>query len=53
MAKMALAKSTSNNDTEKAADVYSALRRSRPATKRDLKNYVKVFLGIDIPDKRL
>jgi hypothetical protein len=40
-------------DIEKAAHIYSSLRRSRPATKQDLKNYVKVFLGIDIPDKRI
>jgi hypothetical protein len=38
---------------EKAASVYSALRRTRPKTKQDLKNYVKVFLGIDVPDKRI
>ena len=38
---------------EKAACVYSALRQSRPATRRDLKNYVKVFLGIDIPDRKI
>jgi len=40
-------------DIEKAACVYSALQRSRPKCKRDLKNYVKVFLGLDIPDKRI
>ncbi|RKY23978.1 MAG: hypothetical protein DRP62_04820 [Planctomycetota bacterium] len=37
----------------KAAEVYLALRRSRPRTKRNLKNYVKVFLGIDVPDKKI
>jgi hypothetical protein len=42
-----------NDDITKAAEVYSALRRSRPTTKIDLKNYVKVFLGIDIPDKKI
>jgi len=41
------------HDIEKAAGVYSALQRVRPKTKRDLKNYVKVFLGLDIPDKRI
>ena len=39
--------------TEKASGVYSALRRNRPRTKKDVKNYVKVFLGIDIPDKKI
>jgi len=38
---------------EKAAQVYSALRRTRPRQKQDLRNYVKVFLGIDIPDKKI
>ena len=41
------------SDIASAANIYSALRRSRPRTKRDLKNYVKVFLGIDIPDRRI
>jgi hypothetical protein len=38
---------------ESAAHVYTALRRTRPVTRRDLKNYVKVFLGIDVPNKRI
>jgi hypothetical protein len=38
---------------ERAAHIYDELRRTWPATKRDLKNYVKVFLGIDVPDKRI
>jgi len=41
------------SDIEKAAHVYTELRRTRPVTRRDLKNYVKVFLGIDVPDKRI
>lgn len=40
-------------EIEKAAEVYSALRRIRPATKADLKRYVKVFLGIDVPSKKI
>ena len=36
-----------------AADVYRSLRQARPRSKRDLRNYVKVFLGIDVPDKVL
>lgn len=35
------------------AQVYSGLRRSIPATKATLKNYLKVFLGIDVPDKKI
>jgi len=42
-----------SNDIEKAAQVYAELRRVRPSTKRDLKNYVKVFLGIDVPDANI
>ncbi len=53
MAQLAFDKSTSYDDIEKAAYVYSVLRRSRPRTRRDLRNYVKVFLGIEVPDKRI
>jgi len=48
-----MSKSTGTCNIEKAANIYSALRRARPRTKQDLKNYVKVFLGIDVPDKRI
>ena len=51
MVEAALVKS--NSDVEKAAGVYERLRGLRPGTRRDLKNYVKVFLGIDVPDKRI
>ena len=45
--------SQTSTDFERAARIYAELRRTRPATKIDLKNYVKVFLGIDVPDKRI
>ena len=45
--------SQTSTDLERAARIYSELRRTRPATKHDLKNYVKVFLGINVPDKRI
>jgi len=38
-------------DVGKAAGVYSALRRIRPRSRADLRNYVKVFLDIDVPNK--
>lgn len=38
---------------EKAAQIYAELRRTRPSKRRDLKNYVKVFLGIDIPNRKI
>jgi hypothetical protein len=37
----------------KAGDIREALRRVRPTTRRDLQNYLKVFLGIDVPDVRI
>jgi len=40
-------------DIKKAAHIYAELRRTRPSTKTDLKNYVKVFLGIDVPPKKI
>ncbi|MEN6575791.1 MAG: hypothetical protein ABFD90_05555 [Phycisphaerales bacterium] len=40
-------------DVAKAAGVYEALRHTRPTTKADLKNYVKVFLGVEVPDQRI
>jgi hypothetical protein len=36
-----------------AVRLYESLRLTRPATKPDLKNYIKVFLGIDIPDRQI
>ena len=36
-----------------AASIYQTLRRTQPRTRSDLKNYVKVFLGVDVPDKRI
>jgi len=38
-------------DNDKAVKVYESLRRSRPRSRDDLRNYVKVFLGIDVPEK--
>ena len=38
---------------ENLSDVYSELRRKPPKTKRDLKNYVKVFLGVNVPDRKI
>ena len=41
-----------HSELEGADNIFSALRRARPATKRDLKNYIKVFLEIDAPAKK-
>ncbi len=35
------------------ARVYETLRRTAPRTREDLRNYVKVFLGVDVPDRRI
>ncbi len=40
-------------DTQRASHIYEKLRRTRPKTRQDLKNYVKVFLGINVPDKKI
>jgi len=40
-------------DIEKATSIYSKLRQTMPKSRCDLKNYIKVFLGIDIPDKKI
>jgi hypothetical protein len=40
-------------DFKKAARIYTELRRTPPAAKLDLKNYVKIFLGIDVPDTKI
>src|SRR4030042_2038569 len=53
MAKSHSAESARHKTTEKTAEVYSVLRRRAPETKGDIKNYVKIYLGIDIPDKRI
>jgi hypothetical protein len=42
-----------NAQPKSVSCLYESLRRSRPATKDDLKNYIKVFLGIDVPDKKI
>lgn len=40
-------------DAAKAAGLYEALRYARPETKQDLRNYVKVFLDVEVPDVRI
>ena len=40
-------------DAAAASGVYQKLRRTRPVTRGDLANYIKVFLGIDVPDVKL
>jgi len=40
-------------DIERASAVYSALRVRRPNCREELRNYVKAFLGINVPDKSI
>jgi hypothetical protein len=40
-----------DRDAAGTSNVLAALRRMRPGTREDLRNYVKVFLGVDVPDK--
>ena len=44
---------TMNGSAARAAGLYEALRRCRPCTREDLRNYIKVFLDIDVPDRRI
>ncbi len=48
-----LSPSQATIDTKRKELLRSEVRQMAPLTKRDLKNYVKVFLGIDVPDKRI
>lgn len=49
----ALALSKAYSDIEKAGGLYCELRRRLPRSRRDLKNYVKAFLGIDVPGRKI
>jgi len=42
-----------SGDMERASAVYSALRGRRPRSKVEVGNYVKAFLGMNVPDKRI
>ena len=44
---------SAHSQAKTAYRLYESLRQTRPKTKRDLKNYIKVFLNIDVPDKQL
>ncbi|AQT66961.1 Terminase-like family protein [Anaerohalosphaera lusitana] len=37
----------------RANRIYEDLRMIRPAGRSDIKNYIKVFLGVDVPDVRV
>jgi hypothetical protein len=50
---MPLAETNGDFGVTGAADAQETLRRSRPMTKEDLRNYVKVLLGVDVPDRRI
>jgi len=53
MPKQLLLKPQIDNRIEKAGRIYSALRQTLPTTRRDLRNYVRVFLGIDVPNQQI
>jgi hypothetical protein len=53
MSKSNLAKQTNFKIKEKATEIYLHLQRRAPATRGDIKNYVKIYLGVDIPDVRI
>ena len=41
------------SQNQKAQIYYKSLRSSRPKTKQELRHYIKIFLGINMPDKRI
>jgi hypothetical protein len=41
------------SNIDKASSIYESVRKVAPQTKQDLYNYVKVFLGIDIPSRSI
>ena len=43
----------SQRNVKQALRVHSALRRIPPKSKQHLKNYIKTFLGINVPDKKI
>lgn len=47
------AKFTENLDIQKASGIYQTLRNTAPATRTALKNYINVFLDLDIPDFKI
>jgi hypothetical protein len=53
MAQQELQAAETNLKIQKAQKVYSQLRLVRPMTRKMLRDYVKVFLGIDVPDKKI
>lgn len=50
-----MTKSTKNRakTIAKASHIYDSLKFIRPATKKHLKDYISVFLGINVPDKHI
>jgi hypothetical protein len=42
-----------HKELKKAELVYSELRGLRPRTREDLANYLKVYCGVDVPDKKI
>ncbi len=43
----------SNLSAVTAQQLYDVIQHTRPGARKDLRNYVKVFLGIDVPDKKI
>ncbi len=41
------------NISHQVSDIYKILRRTSPRTRGDLANYIRVFLGIDVPDVKM
>ncbi len=53
MVKPAFSHNLSDSLVLKANSIYSGLRNTQPKKRSDLKNYVKTFLDIDVPDTKI
>jgi hypothetical protein len=50
---LSCAQAAADQEPANTAELSEALRRTRPATKDDLRHYIKTFLGIEVPDRRI
>ena len=50
---LSCAESKNDPRVARAATIYETLRRTRPRSRADLRNYLRVFLNIDVPHKKM
>jgi len=52
-ANLSLTRAVTSQEPANVADLSEPLRRTRPTTKENLQHYVKTFLGVEVPDRRI